>query len=158
MPEKIKISDFEKAISMTSKTPTACNRQMCKIYYIYDEEKRKKVIKYGHGLTNFDLDTVNLFIVTFDISSLCCVGDRHQGWFNSGLVAMNFVNSLHSLGIGSCFIQFGNDFKEENELKDIVDIPSCEKVAVIISAGYYPDENIVPCSTRKNDDDIYKII
>lgn len=156
--ERIKESDVIKAVNMALRTPTACNRQMCKIYYINDENIRSNALKYGHGLTNFEIDTVNMFIITFDISSLCCLGDRHQGWFNSGLVSMNFVNALHSLGIGSCFIQFGNDYKEENDMKKLIGIPDNEKIAVIISAGYYSEKSIVPYSSRKAINEIYKKI
>lgn len=155
---RIKDDDVRKAIEMALMTPTACNRQMCKIYYINDAQIRNKTLKYAHGLTNFEIDTVNLFIITFDISSFCCLGDRHQGWFNSGLVGMNFVNALHSLGIGTCFIQFGNEYEEENEMKKIIGIPENEKVAVIISAGYYAETSTIPCSCRKQVDDIYKKI
>lgn len=156
--EQISDDDFLKAVSITLNTPTACNRQMCKIYYIKDKEKRDKAIKFGNGLTNFQLENTNLIIVTYDISSFCFLGDRNQGWFNAGLVSMNFVNSLHSLGIGSCFIQFGNEYDSEKELKELLNISSSEKIAVIIAAGYYDDVSIIPYSTRKEVKDISKII
>lgn len=68
---------------------------------------------------------------------------------------MNFVNALHSLGIGSCFIQFGNDYKEEKQLKQILNIPESEKISVIIAAGYYKDKSIIPYSSRKYRKEIY---
>lgn len=148
--DKLKIDDIEKAVNMAMKSPSACNRQMCKIYYIEDNNKLQKAIKYGHGLTNFNLESTKLFVITFDISSFIVIGDRHQGWFNAGLISMNFVNALHSLGIGSCFIQFGNNYKEERELKNILDIPDNEKIAVIIAAGYYEDISRIPFSSRKD--------
>lgn len=156
--KEISEKDFCSAVNMTLKTPTACNRQMCKIYYIRDSAMRSRCLKYGHGLTNFDIDSVNLFIITFDYSSFCYSGDRNQGWFNSGLVGMNFVNSLHSLGIGSCFIQFGNPSDEEQELKKVLSIPDNEGVAVMIAAGYYKNKMTVTYSSRKNIDEISKII
>ena len=153
--ERVRENDVINAINMAMKTPSACNRQMCKIYYVNDEKKREETIKYGKGLTNFELDNTNIFVITFDISSYCSVGDRHQGWFNAGLISMNFVNALHSLGIGSCFIQFGNDYKEEKQLKRILNIPESEKISVIIAAGYYKDKSIIPYSSRKNIKEIY---
>lgn len=158
MDKKITDDDAKKAVSMAIKSPSACNRQMCKIYFINDEIKREKTIKYGHGLTNFNLNNTNIFIITFDISSYCSIGDRHQGWFNSGLFAMNFVNALHSIGIGSCFIQFGNEINEELELKRLLNIPENEKISIMIAAGYYNDKSIIPYSTRKGIDEIYRKI
>lgn len=148
--------DIIKATNMAIKSPSACNRQMCKVYYIDKNENKKVIEKYAQGLGLFDLTNANYFVVTFDISANYFVGERNQGWFNAGLFSMNFVNALHSLGIGSCFIQFGNTFKEEREFKKLLDIPSSERIAVIITAGYYDEVSRIPYSTRKNIDEIYR--
>ena len=147
--------DIKKAIDMAIKTPSACNRQMCKVYYIKNEINKKFIEKYAQGLSNFDLDNVNYFVVTFDVNSNYFIGERNQGWFNAGLFSMNFVNALHSLGIGSCFIQFGNSFKEEMLLKEKLSLGEGERIAVILTAGYYAATSKIPYSTRKSIDDIY---
>ena len=154
---KLKKEDIEKAVKMAIKTPTACNRQMCKIYYINNDEKKDVVTKYAQGVGLFDLTNVNYFIITFDISANYFIGERNQGWFNSGLFSMNFANALHSLGIGSCFIQFGNSFEEEEKLKKILNIPESERIAVILTAGYYDEISKIPYSTRKDFKEIFKI-
>ena len=153
---KLSDADIKKAIEMAIKTPTACNRQMCKIYYVKSNDGKKVVEKYAQGLGLFDLTNANYFIITFDVSANYFVGERNQGWFNSGLVTMNFVNALHSLGIGSCCIQFGNTFKEEQQFKKLLSIPNSERIGVIITAGYYDKISRIPYSTRKPIDDIYR--
>lgn len=155
-PKKLDENDIKKAISMAIKTPTACNRQMCKIYFAKSQNAKNTVEKYAQGLGLFDLTNANYFILTFDISANYFVGERNQGWFNSGLVTLNFINSLHSLGIGSCCIQFGNNFKDELEFKKILNIPKSERIAVIITAGYYDEISRIPFSSRKNIKDIYE--
>lgn len=156
--KKISEKDIEAAVNMALKSPTACNRQMVKIYYVSNEEKANEIIKIGQGFGGFELEGVNIFIVTFDINANYFIGERNQGWFNAGLVSMNFVNALHSLGIGTCFIQFGNTTKEEELVKRILNIPSSERIAVLISAGYYATESKIPYSPRKSINDIYKKI
>ena len=153
--KKLLSSDMEKIIKMVSKTPTACNRQMCKVYYVNNDNIKNSIIKYSHGLTNFANETVNIIVVTYDISALCDPGEIDQGMFNAGLVSMNLVNSMHSLGIGSCFLEFNDSIKEEQEYKRILNIPKNEKIAIVIAAGYYPNEAIIPCSTRKPLHEIY---
>lgn len=154
--KKLQKNDIEKAINMAIKTPTACNRQMCKIYYINTKENKKVIEKYAQGLGLFDLTNANYFVITFDISANYFVGERNQGWFNSGLVTMNFVNALHSLGIGSCCIQFGNSFKQEKEVKKLLSIPENERIAVIVTAGYYDEISKIPYSSRKPIEEIYR--
>lgn len=156
--KKLDEKAIEKAIDMALKTPTACNRQMCNIYYVKNTKLKELVIEKGQGFSGFDTENINIFIITFDVNSNYFVGERNQGWFNSGLVSMNFVNAMHSLGIGSCFIQFGNSYKDEVELKKKMGIPLQERIAVLIAAGYYEDKNIVTQSPRKKISDIYKVI
>ena len=119
---------------------------------------KQKVEDYAMGLGNFELKNINYFLITYDMNSMYFEGERNQGYFNSGLLAMNFVNSLHVHGIGSCFIESGNTFAEEEKLKKELGIPKSERIAIIITAGYYNDENEVLFSKRKNVEDIYKEI
>ena len=155
--EKLKDKDIEKAINAAIKSPSACNRQMCKIYYIKNTKNKELIKNYGQGFGNFDLENVNLFLITFDMSSFYTIGERNQGWFNSGIIATNFINALHSLGIGSCMVQFANKKKEEEIIKKKLDISDSERIAVIIACGYYLDDNIVPASHRKNISEYYTI-
>lgn len=157
---KIKLKDYDinKAINMAVYTPSACNRQMCKIYYVESKYKRDAVIRYANGFGNFELDSVNVFIITYDVRSLSMAGERNQGWLNSGLIAMNFVNAMHSLGIGSCLLQSSNTYEEEKNLKAKLGICESERIAVIISAGYYDKNSIIANSVRKKSNQIYKKI
>lgn len=156
--KKLKDADVNKAINMVIYTPSACNRQMCKIYYVDSIQKREAVIKYANGFGNFELDNISVFIITYDVRSLSMAGERNQGWLNSGLIAMNFVNALHSLGIGTCLLQSSNPYEEEQNLKEVLGLSECERIAVIVSAGYYDDISIITNSVRKNYTDIYKKI
>lgn len=154
--KKITEDIIKKATEMAILSPSACNRQMCKLYFAENEESKSVIEKYAQGLGLFDLSNASYVVVTFDISANYLIGERNQGWFNAGLFSMNFVNALHSLGIGSCFIQFGNTFKEEEEFKNKLNIPTSERVAVIITLGYYDKVSRIPYSTRKPLKEIYR--
>ncbi len=147
---------IKKAVEMAIKTPTACNRQMCKIYYVNSENGKKIVEDYAQGLGLFDLTNANYFVITFDVSANYMIGERNQGMFNAGLVTMNFINALHSLGIGTCPIQFGNSFKQEMEFKKLLNISKSERIAVIVTAGYYDDTSKIPYSSRKPIKEIFE--
>ena len=146
---KIKIEDIKEAIEMAKYTPSACNRQYIKLHYYPEGKMRQNIINYSIGKGGFYLDGVNTFIITFDVNGLNWSGERNQGYFNAGLFSMNLVNAFHSIGIGSCFIQFHNSIEEEEQLKQLNNIPSNERIAVILFAGYYDDKSIVTISQRK---------
>lgn len=152
--KNINRNDLEYCVRCAIKSPSACNRQMCKIYYIENKDLKDLITKNRQGFNNFDIKSANIFLVTFNTSAFSFIGERNQGYFNAGLFTMNFCNALHSKGIGSCCVQFGSKFKLEKKLKKQIGISNAERIAVIISAGYYSDQFTVPASIRKSNSDI----
>ena len=118
---------------------------------------RQNIIDYSIGKSGFYLDGVNTFIITFDVNGLGLndKGERNQGYLNAGLFATNLINAFHSIGIGTCLIGFNNPVIQEEKLKKINNIPSNERIAVMLYAGYYDDKSIVTISPRKNVKDIF---
>ena len=148
--ESIKIEDVEAAVEMAKYSASACNRQYIKLHFYPSGKMRDNVIHYALGKGGLYLEGVNTFIVTFDVNGLSGEGERNQGYFNAGLYSTNLVNAFHSLGIGTCFIQFANSVKEEEELKKKNEIPEYERIAVILFAGYYDEKSIFAVSPRKD--------
>ena len=148
--EPIKLEDVKKAVDMAKYSASACNRQYIKLHFYPSGKMRDNVIHYALGKGGLYLEGVNTFIVTFDVNVLSGTGERNQGYFNAGLYSTNLVNAFHSLGIGTCFIQFANSVKDEEELKKMNEIPEYERIAVILFAGYYDEKSIFAVSHRKD--------
>ena len=153
----LKMEDIKKAVNMAKYSASACNRQYIKVHYYPKGKMRQNVIDYSLGKGGLYLEGVNTFILTFDANGLIGAGERNQGYFNAGLFSTNFVNALHSLGIGTCFIQFANSVEEEEKLKEINEIPSSERIAVILYAGYYNDKSIFCVSPRKEFEEYFTL-
>ena len=153
----LKIEDIESAIDMAKYSPSACNRQYIKVHYYPKGKMRQNVIDYSIGKGGLYLEGVNTFIITFDANGLSGDGERNQGYFNAGLFSTNFVNALHSLGIGTCFIQFSNSVEAEEKLKNLNKIPSNERIAVILFAGYYDEKSIFCVSPRKDLEEYFTV-
>lgn len=147
---------FEEVIKCTALTPSACNRQMIKFYNCVSEKSKELIKKYSQGTACFDMNNIYFCVLTYDMNSFYFVGERNQGYLNTGLYAMNFVNALHNKGIGSCFLQFGSNYETEKILKKELNIPENEKISLIIAYGYYNKESNVPISSRKNAKELYK--
>lgn len=153
--KKISEEDLKYCIKSALLSPSACNRQMCKIYSIKDEKKAKILASQVKGFTGFNIESAQLFLITYDISAFLFYGERNQGYFNAGLFAMNFVNAMHFKGIGSCFLQWSNPYNIEKSIKDLLSIPKNEKIVIVIAAGYYKNNTLVPKSCRKKINEIY---
>ena len=156
LKKDISSDDINYCVDAAILTPTACNRQMIKIYSINTNDRKKALDDVIMGLSGFEKENIHYFVVTFDVCAFSFYGERNQGYFNAGLVAMNFVNALHSKKIGSCFLQWGNTCLEENKIKSILGIPNNERIAVIIASGYYKEKSIIPCSNRKLNTEVFK--
>lgn len=150
--------DLTECIGLAQKAPTACNRQMNRVYFVKSEEGRKLLLNLGLGFSGFSLDTVNLFVVTYDLAAFNFYGERSQGYFNAGLFVMNLIYAFHHKGIGSCCLQWGKPNKLEKEVKRKLGIPQNEKIAVVLGAGYYLDENVVPKSYRRDAKEVLEVI
>lgn len=157
-PRQIEESDLFFAVQAFIDTPTACNRQMCKLYQIKNHATKLMLNKKVPGIHGFNMDTMSYFVITYDISAFSQYFERNQGHLNAGLAAMSFVNGLHSRGIGSCFLQWGTSREDDIALRHAVQLPDSERIAVIVGAGYYKVETMVPNSYRRPISKIYKII
>ncbi len=58
--KKLDKETIDDVISSVIHTPSACNRQMCKIYFISSENMKEKVKNYAMGLGNFELKKYKL--------------------------------------------------------------------------------------------------
>lgn len=156
--KKLETQDIEYCVKAAIASPSACNRQMCKVYYIEDKAKREMLSKLISGLGGFEKDWNNYFVFTYDMAAFLFYGERNQGYFNTGLFAMNFANALHFRGIGSCFLQWANKAQEDRMMSNELGIPQNERIVVVLAAGYYAEKSIVPRSYRKRLEEIYKIV
>lgn len=156
--EKIKMEDIQFALKCFIETPTACNRQMCHVYYVEDPEITDLLNRVVVGISGFNKQTVQFFVITYDLASFAYSGERQQGMFNAGLCTMSFVNGLHAKGIGSCCLQWSNKNKQDVEVRKKMKIRESERIGIVIGAGYYLKDNTIPCSIRKRTDDIFSVI
>lgn len=154
----IEEKDLQNAIKAFIAAPSACNRQMCRLYRAESESARAVLEKNLIGLGGFDRVTTTYFVITYDISAFENFGERNQGYFNAGLAAMNFANALHAQGIGSCFMQWANKRSEDNETRRVLGISKSERIAVVLGTGYYKNTSVSPASCRRDLEDIYHIV
>ena len=150
--------DIQYALNMFIEAPTACNRQMCKVFLVKNPEVVELLNKTVLGVGGFNKKTMHYFIITYDIAAFDFFGERNQGYLNAGLVAMNFANGLHARGIGSCFMQWANKRSEDANVRKALRLKNSERIAIVLGAGYYKEKSLIPCSDRRNINDIFSIV
>ncbi len=156
--EKLDEKDVSWCLKIAQAAPTACNRQMISILQVTERNSCDLITNTIYGSAGISNDTVNYFVITYDINAFDYYGERNQGYLNAGLVAMNFVNALHSKGIGTCFLQWANTAAEGKIVRDRLHISDHEKIAVVIAAGYYAGKETTAKSCRRKINEIFRTI
>ena len=149
--------DINFAMRCFNETPTACNRQMCRVIYIKNNVMKKMLDKIIIGLSGFNVDTVQYFVVVYDLAAFAYSGERQQGMFNAGLCTMNFINGLHARGIGNCCLQWSNKYSEDKKVREELQLKKSERIGIIIGCGYYLEHNVIPCSVRRKIEDVFSV-
>lgn len=148
-PEEIDPACVDEAVRMAQRTPSVCNRQSPKVYVYLDPKERQQVIQCQKGNAGFGDQATGVLVVTADTRAYFSVGERYQPWIDGGMFAMSLVYALHSLGIGSCCLNWSVEKAADRNLRKVTNIPDSECVIMMISIGHLPDKFVVAQSHRK---------
>lgn len=138
---------LDKALTLAQRTPSACNRQGWKTH-IYFNEKSIELIKWQTGARGFESEIRTSIVVTANLKAFLSY-EVFQAYVDGGLYAMNLINSLHSLGIGTIPLSLGFTCQKLSTIHQF-DIPQDEVPILIIGCGYMEDTFKVAASDRKN--------
>ena len=71
---------------------------------------------------------------------------------------MSLIYSLHSLGLGTCCLNWSVEKETDAQLRKITNIPASENIIMLIAVGHLPDEFEVAISQRLPLDEVAKYI
>ena len=148
--EPVDMSLIEAAVKLAQKTPSVCNRQSSKVYVFSSDEDKKKVLSYQNGNRGFGDRASKVLIVTSDLGHFFSITERNQCWIDGGMFAMSVVYALHSLGVGTCCLNWCVNYQADRALKKAVDISNSESIIIMIAVGHLPEKFSVANSARKN--------
>lgn len=136
-----------KALSLAQRTPSACNRQGWKTH-IYRGAQSIDLLTWQGGSRGFENEIRCSIVVTANLKAFKAY-EPHQAYVDGGLYAMNLINALHSLGLGTIPLSCGFKHKKLKQLSSF-GIPDNEVPIVIIGIGHLPERYKVAISERKS--------
>ena len=143
----VSVEKLNKALKMAQRTPSACNRQGWKTY-VYMNNKSVELIKWQGGSRGFEDEIKCAILVTANLKAFLSY-EVHQAYVDGGLYAMNLINSLHSLGLGTIPLSTAFDYKKLKLLRKF-GVPENEVPILIIGVGEMQDRFSVAVSKRKD--------
>ena len=137
---------INKALELAQRTPSACNRQGW-LTHVYRVPQSIDLVKWQGGSRGFEDEIKCAILVTANLKAFL-FHEVHQAYIDGGLYAMNLINSLHSLGVGTIPLSCGFMYKQLVDLRNL-GLAEYEVPIVIIGIGNLPDSFNVAVSERK---------
>lgn len=156
-PDDVDMHSIEKAVAMAQQAPSVCNRQTCKVYVFSSEEDKQKVLGLQHGNHGFGEQASKVLVVTSELGNFMHSGERNQCWIDGGMYAMSLVYALHSLGLGTCCLNWCVRREVDQKLRQVAGISDSESIIMMIAVGHLPGELKVTQSPRKKVDAVLVI-
>ena len=148
--ENVEMSLIEAAVKMAQKTPSVCNRQSSKVYVFSSDEDKKKALSYQTGNRGFGDQASKVLIVTSDLGHFFNIGERNQCWIDGAMFVMSLVYALHSLGLGTCCLNWSVVYELDVALKKAVGISDSDSIIMMIAVGHLSKKLKVAQSARKD--------
>lgn len=151
---KIPDATIKEAIYIARKTPSVCNRPTTKIYVYNSSEMKEKILSVQSGNRGFGDRASHIILVASELACFNGAKERNQSFIDGGLMAMSLVYSLHSLGLGTCFLNWSVGAMSDLRLRKIVSIPASNNIITLIAVGVLPTRFNVAQSNKVEFDDV----
>lgn len=149
--------DIAEAIGIAQKTPSVCNRQAWKVHAYSKKEDMERLLAIQSGSRGFGDQASTVLVVTCDLTRFVDVGERYQAWIDGGMFSMSVCLAFHSLGYGTCCLNWSKERSDDIALRKVAGIKPEEQVIMMIAVGALPDYFKVAYSARRPLDEVLQM-
>lgn len=149
---------IERAVRMAKKTPSVCNRESGCVFVASDPARKAALLALQNGNSGFGDSADRILVITSRMDSFLSVGERNQCWIDGGLFAMSLIYALHSLGLGSCCLNWSVEPALDRALKRAAGIPDDHAVIMLLAVGHLPEQLLVAQSPRRDLHDVLHLL
>ena len=153
--EPIDTTKVMNALRAAEKTPSVCNRQGWKVYWVEDKELASKVLKHQRGFGYALMPEVTLCITVSNNAFLSPV-ERNQSYVDGGLFSMSLMYGLEHEGLAAVPLNACMYHRDQVAVRELLDIDDSESIIMFMAVGAFPDECVVPISDRKTAESFVK--
>lgn len=154
---EIPVADLQAAVSLAQKTPSVCNRQAWRVHAYSEPQLMRELLDIQAGSRGFGDQASLLLVVTCDLSAFVEVAERYQAWIDGGMFSMSLCLAFHSLGYGTCCLNWSKEPQDDRRLRAATTIEQSEQVMMMIAVGTLPDAFNVAYSTRQPLEDVLHV-
>ena len=149
LPEAVPHGVFEEAVRLAQLSPSACNRQPCRIYLVNDEERKRQLLALQNGNLGFGHLAPHVAIITADEECFFDASERHEPYIDGGLFSMSFILALRAQHVASCCLNWCVSPETDRRAHALFSLPQSQRIVMLMAIGYAPEECAVPRSPRR---------
>lgn len=150
MPVSVEL--VKKAIAVAQLSPSACNRQPCRVHHYDNRDAIDAMLALQNGNRGFGHTVPTLLILTAEATSFFDASERHAPYVDGGLFAMSLILALQAQGISSCCLNWCVEPGQDRAAHKNGRIPESERIVMFIAIGYAAPSAMVPRSPRRRID------
>jgi nitroreductase len=140
---------IKRSIAAAQLSPSACNRQPCKVYAVRDESLKRAILTFQNGNAGFGHLAPLVMVITADAQHFFGPIERHEPYIDGGLFTMSLLFGLQVQGLVSCCLNWCVTPTSDSRVHSILEIPKSEKIVMFLLAGFPSQETTIPKSHRK---------
>jgi nitroreductase len=156
--EPVSSDIIAQATAMAKKAPSVCNRESGCVFVASDTARKAALLELQNGNRGFGEFADRILVITSRMDSFLTAGERYQCWVDGGLFAMSLIYALHSLGVGSCCLNWSVEPELDQALKRVSGIPDDHAVIMLLAIGHLPETLRVAQSPRRPLNDMLRFI
>lgn len=143
------------ALRYAEKTPSVCNRQGWKVYWVEDDYLAERTLRHQRGFGYSVMPEV-LLCVTVTTSAFVSPVERNEAFIDGGLFCMSVLYGLECEGLAAVPLNACMYHKDQIAVRELLAIDDSDVIIMFIAVGDFMDESLVPVSDRKPASDFVK--
>lgn len=150
----VEVELLQAAVRMAQRTPSVCNRQAWRVHVARGAALKERWLSLQNGNAGFRSQIACALVVVCDLRHFVSVGERNQAWIDGGMFAMSLAHALHSLGLGTCFLNWSVTADADRKLRPLLKVTQHDVIITMLAVGHLPDRLRVAHSQRKHLDEV----
>lgn len=139
--------ELEKAIEMSLRTPSVCNRQPARVRIFTDQQLISKALKVQGGFGGYDIPPA-LLLVTADLRAFMGANEHNEGYVDGGLFGMSLLYSLETCGLAACPLNTMFSEEADEQTRSMLAVPDNEVFIMYIAVGHFRETSKICRSQR----------
>lgn len=136
------------ALRNAEKTPSVCNRQGWRVYWVESPELARQVLAHQRGFGYPQMPEV-LLTITISNNTFLSPVERNEAFVDGGLFAMSVLYGLEHEGLAAVPLNAMMYSRDQKAVRGLLQIDDSEMIIMFIGVGAFPEETTVPISDRK---------